>query len=291
MNRILKNIVYHAPWLLSDKSFVRHYWYLRTGRQLDLDAPRTFNEKIQWLKVYDHRTDYFLMADKYEAKKFVAQIIGEEHIIPTISVCDRVSQLDWDSLPQSFVLKCTHDSGTLVICRDKDTLDREKVQERLRKGLATKFFYKSREWCYKGIKPRIICEELMSDERQTGGLVDYKFFCFNGVPSFLYISSGLEDHSTAFISFADMDGRRLPLRRADYAEFPSELPIPPSFGQMKEIAGKLARAVNNSFVRVDLYDICGKVYFSELTFYPNGGFIPFVPREWDLEFGKLLKLF
>jgi len=290
MNWLIKNLVYHAPWLLSDKFFVEQYWFLRTGKRLNLKAPETFNEKIQWLKVYDHRTDYFDMADKVQAKIYAAQIIGEQHIIPTIAVYDKVSQLDWDILPQEFVLKCTHDSGGLVICRDKNNIDRKKVENTLRKGLHTNFYYKSREWSYKGIKPRIICEKLMSDKQQQSGLVDYKFFCFDGTPVFLYISSGLEDHSTASISFADMDGNRLPFKRSDYPEFPSDLPIPASFDTMKEIAAKLAGAINNRFVRVDLYDVDGNVYFSEFTFYPNGGFIPFIPQEWDLKIGNMLKL-
>lgn len=290
MNFILKNIYCHAPWLLSDKSFVEKYWYLRTGKKLDLSSPRTFNEKIQWLKVYDQKKEYFQMVDKYEAKKFVSKIIGEEHIIPTIAVYDNVSRINWESLPESFVIKCTHDSGGLAICRDKNNIDREQIEKKLSKCLKTNFFYRSREWCYKGIKPRIICEKLMQDNNQKNGLIDYKFFCFNGQPQFLYISSGLEDHSTAAISFADLGGKRLPFKRSDYREIDDPLPIPPSFEKMKSIAERLAQAVNNSFIRVDLYDISGCVYFSELTFYPNSGFIPFSPEEWDLKLGDLLTL-
>jgi len=290
MNRILKNIVYHAPWLLSDKKFVELSWLLKTGKELDLKHPQTLNEKLQWLKVFDHRKDYFKMADKYEAKMFVGDIIGDGHIIPTIAIYDKPSDISWEELPDSFVLKCTHDSGGLVICRDKKTLNKEETEKSLKKCLRTKFYYKSREWCYKGIKPRIICEKLMSDSNQTASLTDYKFFCFNGEPKFLYISTGLENHSTASISFADMNGNRMPFHRSDFKEIADPLPFPNHFNEMKTIAGKLARAVGNSFIRVDLYEIDNTVYFSELTFYPNGGFIPFEPKEWDSELGKMLKI-
>jgi len=290
MNHILKNIVYHAPWLLSDKKFVELFWNLKTGRELDLKNPQTFNEKMQWLKVYDHREDYFKMADKYEAKKYVGNIIGTEHIIPTIAIYDNVNQIDWVKLPDSFVLKCTHDSGGLVVCRDKSTLDIEKAEHTLKKCLRTNFYFQSREWCYKGIKPRIICEKLMSDEKQQKSLTDYKFFCFNGTPQFLYISTGLENHSTASISFADMNGNRMPFHRSDFKEIDGPLPLPEHFNKMKTIAGKLAQKINNSFIRVDLYEIGGSVYFSELTFYPNGGYIPFLPEYWDKTLGERIIL-
>jgi len=289
MNVLLKNIVYHAPWLLSDRRNVELQWKLRTGRDLDLDNPRTFNEKIQWLKVFDHRADYKILADKIEAKEFAQKVIGAEHIIPTLAVYDKVSDIDWDKLPDEFVLKCSHDSGGLVICRDKQVFDKSRAAGILSRCLKKNFYLQSREWCYKGIRPRIICETLMSDSDQRESLVDYKFFCFGGVPEFMYISQGLENHNTARISFVDMSGGRMPFRRSDYASV-GEIVLPSAFDEMKQIAAKLARAVDNRFVRVDLYQIGGKVYFSEFTFYPNGGFIPFEPSEWDLKIGGMLQL-
>lgn len=278
------------PWMLSDRRFVELVWELKYGSRLDLDNPKTFNEKIQWLKVFDRRKDYFMMADKIEAKKYVAQIIGREHIIPTIAVYDRVQDIIWEDLPQQFVVKCSHNSGGLAVCRNKELLDKKETVERLSACLKKNYFYQSGEWCYKGIKPRILCEQLMEDDSQRESLIDYKFFCFGGQPEFVYISYGLEDHSTASISFVDIDGERAPFHRADYKEVADPLPIPASFEEMKHIAARIAKAVNNAFVRVDLYEINGNIYFSELTFYPNGGYIPFVPAEWDNKLGELLQL-
>lgn len=293
MKKLLKNITYHAPWLLSDRKFIECFWELKMGRKLDLDNPRTFNEKIQWLKLNDHDDRYSGMIDKAAAKEFAARIIGSEHIIPTLGIYNDVNEVDWNTLPERFVLKCTHDSGSVVVCRDKSAFDWKSVSRQLKRKLKTNYFSRYREWGYKNIEPRLLCEEYMSDSTQSNGLVDYKFFCFNGEPEFLYISQGLEDHSTARISFADMDGNRLPVERSDYKGFEGELPLPLNFEQMKSIADKLAHAVGNRFVRVDLYEIEGQTYFSELTFYPNGGMIPFssgTDTDWDTDFGTRIEL-
>lgn len=291
MNRILKNIVYHAPWLLSDKCFLELSYELHMGYRPDLDHPTTFNEKIQWLKLHDRHEEYAKMVDKFHAKEFAASIIGKEHIIQTLGVYDSVDRIDWDALPQKFVLKCTHDSGGLLVCRDKGRLDINKAAARLNKALHTNFWYRQREWAYKGVKPRIICEELMEDERQRNGLTDYRFFCFGGEPRFMYVSDGMEDHGTARISFTYLDGKPMPFCRKDYRTHDDGcIPLPENLGQMRQIAGKLAQAVGNPFIRVDLYQINGQVYFSELTFYPNGGYIPFEPEQWDRELGKMIKL-
>jgi len=284
-----KNMIAHASFLLSDKTFAEWAWQYRTGSELDLKNPRGFNEKIQWLKVYDRRDDYKLLSDKLEAKKFAASVIGQEHIIPTLAVFDSAESIDWNVLPDSFVMKCNHDSGGMVICRDKNALDKLAAKKKLRFYLKRNYFSLGHEWCYKGIKPKILCEALMQDERQRNSLVDYKFFCFHGKPEFLYVSEGLEDHRTASISFVDLNGKRLPFRRSDYRDV-EKVTLPDKFTEMKEIAAKLAAAVNNRFVRVDLYEIGRQIYFSEFTFYPNGGFIPFEPAQWNEKIGELLHL-
>lgn len=287
MNFTKKNIIKHTPWLLSDRKFLKEIYPLRMGTPLNLDNPVTFNEKIQWLKLNERRDEYHRMVEKGMAKEFAASVIGEEYIIPTIGIYKRVKDIPWDTLPGQFVLKCTHNSGGLVICRDKATLDIEGAKEKLAKGLKQDFWFNTREWVYKGIPHRIICEKLMGE----GSLVDYKYFCFNGVARFMYISSGLEDHSTARISFTDTEGKPMPFRRKDYRTFePDLIPVPENPGKMKEIAEKLAKASKASFVRVDLYEIDGHIYFSEMTFYPNSGFIPFEPAEWDTKLGEYLTL-
>lgn len=314
MNRVLKNILFRFPFLFSDRRFLELVHPLRTSHQLCLDEPKRFNDKIQYLKLYDRKPLYTTLSDKVSAKDFAAGILGPEAIIPTLGVYDRVGDIPWESLPSSFVLKCTHDSGGLVICRDKAALthdaaldrpaasdlsaaldreasfDRDAACAKLEACLKRRFFYQSREWCYKDIKPRILCEPLMGDERQKDSLIDYKFFCFNSKPRFMYISSGLEDHSTARISFADLEGRPLPFRRSDYRPFEGELPLPQNLPALVDAASRLAAAVPAPFLRVDLYEIGGKPYFSEFTFYPNGGYLPFDPPEWDEKIGEMLNL-
>ena len=290
MNRVLKNLLFRFPFLFSDRRFLELVHPLRTSHQLCLDEPKRFNDKIQYLKLYDRKPLYTTLSDKVSAKDFAAGILGPEAIIPTLGVYDRVGDIPWESLPSSFVLKCTHDSGGLVICRDKAALDREAACAKLEACLKRRFFYQSREWCYKDIKPRILCEPLMCDERQKDSLIDYKFFCFNSKPRFMYISSGLEDHSTARISFADLEGRPLPFRRSDYRPFEGQLPLPQNLPALVDAASRLAAAVPAPFLRVDLYEIGGKPYFSEFTFYPNGGYLPFDPPEWDEKIGEMLNL-
>ena len=326
MNRVLKNLLFRFPFLFSDRRFLELVHPLRTSHQLCLDEPKRFNDKIQYLKLYDRKPLYTTLSDKVSAKDFAAGILGPEAIIPTLGVYDRVGDIPWESLPSSFVLKCTHDSGGLVICRDKAALthnaaldrpaasdlsaapdrsaaldltaapdreasfDRDAACAKLGACLKRRFFYQSREWCYKDIKPRILCEPLMGDERQKASLIDYKFFCFNSKPRFMYISSGLEDHSTARISFADLEGRPLPFRRSDYRPFEGQLPLPQNLPALVDAASRLAAAVPAPFLRVDLYEIGGKPYFSEFTFYPNGGYLPFDPPEWDEKIGEMLNL-
>ena len=290
MNRVLKNLLFRFPFLFSDRRFLELVHPLRTSHQLCLDEPKRFNDKIQYLKLYDRKPLYTTLSDKVSAKDFAAGILGPEAIIPTLGVYDRVGDIPWESLPSSFVLKCTHDSGGLVICRDKAAFDRDAACAKLEACLKRRFFYQSREWCYKDIKPRILCEPLMGDERQKDSLIDYKFFCFNSKPRFMYISSGLEDHSTARISFADLEGRPLPFRRSDYRPFEGELPLPQNLPALVDAASRLAAAVPAPFLRVDLYEIGGKPYFSEFTFYPNGGYLPFDPPEWDEKIGEMLNL-
>ncbi len=287
MNRLLKNMVYHTPRLFSDRTYLELYFELHMGYRPDLDNPVTFNEKIQWLKLHDRRAEYASMTDKCEAKKFAARVIGQEHIIPTLAVYDSADDIDWNSLPRQFVLKCTHDSGGLVLCRDKTSLDIRQARRKLSAALKNDFWYRQREWAYRNVRPRIISEPLMGGSE---GLADYKFFCFGGKPEFMYISEGMDDHGTARMSFTDMQGRKLPFSRSDYASYDGEIPIPGNLSTMTEMAGELARAVNNSFIRVDLYNVDGHIYFSELTFYPNGGLLPFRPAEWDRKLGDLIVL-
>lgn len=276
--------------LFSDKFFLKCEYKHTFGKKLNLKDPQTYNEKLQWLKLYDHRPEYTAMVDKYEAKKYVADIIGEEYIIPTLGVWDRFEDIDFKTLPDQFVLKCTHDSGGLVICKDKATLDLEKARKKIEWSLKRNFFYAHREWPYKNVKPRIIAEQYMEDNSGSSGLTDYKFFCFNNEAKMLYVSQGLEDHSTARISFYDLNGNEMPFRRSDYRPIGDNMTLPSDFEDMLKTANRLARSINSAFVRVDLYSTNNGIKFSEITFSPCAGMIPFDPPEWNETLGSWIKL-
>lgn len=273
--------------LLPDSLILKIKFRMIMGQRLHLRNPQTFNEKIQWIKLHDRNVSDTALADKYAVKDIVGPVIGWEHVIPTIGVWDSPEEMDSASLPERFVLKCTHDSGSVVICRDRKSFDMDAARKFLSKAFGRNFYRMSQEWIYKDIRPRIIAEPFLDDG--TGALTDYKFFCFDGEPRFLYVSAGLEDHSTASISFVNMDWTPAPYQRSDYRTFAQLPPKPEGFDSMVEIARKLSEG--HRFLRVDLYQVGSTVYFSELTFYPNGGFIPFANREQDLEMGRLLEIF
>ena len=255
-------------------------------KKLDLDNPKTYNEKLQWLKLYDRKPIYTIMVDKYEAKRFVADIIGEEYIIPTLGVWDDPEKIDFDKLPEKFVLKSTHDSGGIMIIDKKRGYDRSKVisffQSRLEQGT----YEKQREWPYKDVPRRIIAEQYMEDEK-TSELRDYKFFCFNGEVKALFIATDRQsDRPTAF-DFFDPDYNWINLRHG-HPNAPNKPEKPSNFELMKALAEKLSKGFCQ--LRVDLYEINGKVYFGELTFFHHGGVVPFDPEEWDYKFGEWIVL-
>ena len=275
-----------AP-ILSDRFFLKVLFRLRMGYKLNLDNPVTFNEKLQWLKLNNRKPEYTQMVDKVGAKEYVASIIGEEYIIPTIGVWDRVEDIDWETLPNQFVLKCTHDSGGIVICPDKTKLDISAAKRKLKRGLKGDFYSKNREWPYKDVKRRIIGEVYMVDESGYE-LKDYKWFCFDGVPKALFIATdrGVKGEETKF-DFFDADFNHLPFTNGHPN---SQRPIlkPQGFEKMKELAAKLSEG--QPHLRVDFYDINGKIYFGELTFYHWSGTTPFEPVKWDYKFGEWIKL-
>lgn len=276
---------------LSDEAFVKRYYKYRMGKKLNLKEPKTFNEKMQWLKLYHHKNEFINMVDKFEVKKWVASVIGEQYIIPTLGIWNNFDEIDFESLPNQFVLKCTHDSGGLVICRDKTNFDVKSAEHKIKFCLKKNFYNLSREWPYKFVVPRIIAEPFISNGIDTldniaDGLIDYKFFCFNSIPRILYVSKGLENHKTAKISFLDMNGREMPFHRSDYESFGYEINLPSNFSDMKSVAKKLASSIDSPFVRIDLYSVNEQVLFSEITFTPCGGTLPFEPAEWDEKLGN-----
>lgn len=272
---------------MPDEMYLKLIFKAKMGYKLNLKNPQTFNEKIQWLKLNDRKTEYTRMVDKYEAKKLVGNKIGNEYIIKNIGIWNSFDEIDFSKLPDKFVLKCTHDSGGLVICRNKELLDKEKVKNKLEKSLMKNYYKMGREWPYKNVKPRIIAEEYMEDKKQKT-LRDYKFYCFSGCPKYLYISEGLEDHSTAKISFYDLEFNDAPFKRNDYKTFDVRPEKPKNYEKMIELSRVLSNGF--SFLRVDFYEINDKIYFGELTFSPCSGFMPFNPKEYDKVLGSYIDL-
>ncbi len=271
----------------SDEKFLKEKFKLFFGYELDLKNPQTFNEKLQWLKLYDRKPIYTTMVDKYEVKKYVADIIGDEYIIPTLGVWDKFEDIDFDKLPNQFVLKCTHDSGGLVICSDKSNFDYHAAKKKINSSLKRNYFWQGREWPYKNVKPRVIIEKYM-EERKSQDLKDYKFFCFNGIPKMMFVASDRQNpnEETKF-DFYDMNFNHLPFTNG-HPNSSKQIAKPKSFEKMKELAAVLSQHIPH--VRVDFYEINGRVYFGEMTFSHWSGFVPFEPQEWDKKIGNLLTL-
>ena len=266
--------------------FLKKMYKIKTGQDLNLDEPTLYTEKLQWLKLYDHRPVYTTMVDKYEVKKYVADLIGEEYIIPLLGVWDNVNDIDFASLPDRFVLKTTHDSGAIVICKDKNNFDVDKAKKTLRYFLKRRYYDCNREWPYKNVKPRIIAEAYMEDSTYKE-LRDYKFFTFGGVPKVLYIAQGRGKGEPTVADFFDMDFKHLPFTiDHDMADIPPEKPQ--NFELMKELAAKLSQGTPQ--LRVDFYEVDGRVYFGEMTFFHCSGMELFHPDEWNRKFGEWVVL-
>ena len=275
-----------SQWI-PDKAYLKLKYRANFDRKLDLQNPKTFNEKLQWLKLYDRNPAYTELVDKYAVKAYVANKIGEKYIIPTLGVWERVEDIDFDALPNQFVLKCTHDSGGLVICRDKGQLDRSAAREKIEKSLCHNYYWHGREWPYKNVKPRIIAEQYMEDSA-TKELRDYKFFCFNGEMRLMFIASERHNENTETrFDFFDRNFLHLDFRNGHPNA--DVLPAKPErFEEMCVLAEKLSADI--PLLRVDFYEVNGKIYFGELTFSHWSGMMPFEPTEWDRTLGEWIKL-
>ena len=271
---------------LNDETFIKWRYFIAFGKFPNLVYPQTFNEKLQWLKLHDKHEEYSELVDKYEVKNYICNSIGKEYVIPTLGVYNSFDEIDFDVLPNQFVLKTTHDSGGVVVCPDKNKLDINKAREVLQKSLRTNYFYTGREYPYKNLKPRIIAEKYMVDESGTE-LKDYKFFCFNGEPKYMLLVSGRQAGKKRFDYF-DLNWNHLPVHDVG-CPGAERLPAKPdNFEEMIFIAKKLSKGMTH--VRVDLYNINCKIFFGELTFFDGSGLSVYDPREWDFKFGQFLKL-
>lgn len=285
--RLTKNAIsiYFWYYFIPDSIYLRHKYKKVLGTKLHLRNPQTLNEKIQWLKLHDRNPLYHKLIDKYEGKCHIASIVGEEFVFPTLGIYDKFDEINFDELPERFVLKCVHDAASTIICKDKTKFDIEKAKKVLEEKQGVDYYhYDGKQWGYKGIKPRIICEPYMEDE--TGELKDYKIFCFNGRPE--YVEVDFNRWINHKLNPYDFDWNPLNFCDTSLNDYDANIPRPQNMDQMREFAEKLSKDI--PFVRVDFYSINGHVYVGEMTFYPGGGFIQFNPREVDLKYGQMLDL-
>ncbi len=281
---ILKNIKY-LLWFLPDKFYLKLYYRLIFKRKLDLNNPITYNEKLQWLKLYDRKEEYVKLVDKYEVREYIKEKIGEEYLVPIYGVWDKFDDIDFDKLPNKFVLKCTHDSGGVVICKDKNNFDFKGAKEKIVSCLKKNYFYIGREWPYKKVKPRIIAEKYL--ESVDGDIRDYKFMCFNQKVKCSFVCSGRNDEKGLAVDFFDLNWNKMDLKRK-YRNSDTSIEKPKNYDKMIELAEILS--INIPFVRVDFYEINNRIFFGELTLYPGCGFEKFTPETWDYKFGEWLKI-
>lgn len=280
---VLDSKVFH---FLPDKQFLKIKYRLAMGEKLDINAPKTFNEKLQWIKLYDRKKIYTQMVDKHESKLYVESVIGEKYIIPTYAIFNNFDEIVIEDLPEQFVIKCTHDSGGLAICKDKNSFDFSKAKEKINKTLNKNYYWHGREWPYKNVKPRIIVEKYMIDEKLQE-LRDYKFFCFNGkvkcfkvdFDRFVGHRANYYDRNKQLMHFGE---------KVCPPQYDKEIELPDEIEKMIDLAEILAK--NTLFIRVDFYLVNGSIYFGELTLFPSSGMGPFIPNEWDNILGEWISL-
>lgn len=270
----------------NDETYLKMLFPLKVGYRLNLNNPSTYNEKLQWLKIYYKKPIMTTMVDKFAAKDFAANIIGNEYIVPSYGVWKKFEDIDFNKLPNQFVLKTTHDQGGVVIVTDKNNFNKKAAEKKLKKHLKFEHFYLTREWPYKDVKPQIMAEALLIDST-IEDLYDYKFYCFHGVPKIMYIAHGRQG-DICYLDFYDMDFNKLDISRPGYLQSNKKFSIPDNWELMKELARKLA--VGFPHLRVDFYNINGKIYLGELTFFQGGGLMKFSPQEWDYKLGDWIHL-
>ena len=287
----LLSLLIKVGFILSDRLYLECFYYLSMGKRLDLDNPRSFCEKIQWLKLYNRKPEYQRLVDKLAVKDFVADLIGEKYVVPTIAVFDKPEDIDYDKLPNQFVLKTTHGGGSngVVICRDRLRFNKQDALKKLEASLCIDIYKGYREWPYKGIEKKILAEPYLSDGKSEE-LIDYKFFCFAGKAQYCQVIANRSTEET--IDFYD--------RAWNHQEFIGLLPsaqhaskkyvIPSHYDEMLELADMLSSAIKAPFVRIDLYNVCGQIFFGEITFFPASGIGEFKPEKWNRVLGDLINI-
>ncbi len=283
--RVISFFATRFVWLIPDKTYIKVRFWVETGYKLNLNNPRSFNEKLQWLKFNDQHDEYTMMVDKYLAKDYVASIIGEKYVIPTLGVYNSIDEINWEELPQQFVLKSTGDSGGVIVCKDKSNLDIEKCKKEIVKFGKRNYFKYNKEYPYRNIRSRYLVEKYIVDESGYE-LKDYKFFCFNGEPMFVQID--FDRYSNHRRNVYDINWNLLDLQIKFPKGHDRVFPRPENYDEMVEISRKLSKGMPH--VRIDLYNANGKIYFGEITFFHGSGMEVFTPLEWDYKFGEYIKL-
>lgn len=295
MNKYLK-----APWKIfrplgdrglfnwmSDEQYLKILYLTQMGKKLNLESPKTFNEKIQWLKLYYRDSKYTDYVDKYKVRGYIEEKLGQEYLIPLLGVYEKVEDINWNELPNQFVLKCTHGSHCNIICKDKSSLDIEKAKNKLNKWMNKSWYWFGREWPYKDVERKIVCEAFMVDE-QFNDLPDYKFMCFNGEPKLILVCRNRTEESSGNYDFYDIDWNLTDIKRPKQPSSIEPIKKPEGFEMMLEFAKKLAEGF--PFSRIDFYEVNGKVYFGEITFFPASGLGEFEPEKYDEILGEWIVL-
>ncbi len=271
---------------MPDEEYLKKVYRYKMGYELNLEHPQTFSEKLQWLKLHDRKPEYTRMVDKYEMKQYIADTVGEDYVIPTLGIYDRAEEIDFSSLPDQFVLKCTHNSHSIVICKDKSKLNQNEARKKMQEGLQKNYYYRLREWCYKDVKPRIIAEKFMSNQGED--LIDFKVHAFNGTPRVILVCKDRFSKGNYTQDFFDCDWNHLPVKRPKSKNATVVMKQPKCLGKMLEISQRLSEGI--PFLRTDFYIIEKKLYIGELTFFPASGLVPFQPESFDREMGSWLRL-
>lgn len=282
----MKELAKKLSHILPDKWYLALRYRAKLGKWPNFKNPKLYTEKVQWLKLYDRKPEYTAMVDKYEVKKYIENLVGEQYVIPTYGVWDKFEDIDFEALPEQFVLKCTHNSGAIIICPDKKKLDLEYAKKLMNSCLKENYFWHSREWPYKNVRPRIIAEAYLSETKALGEpLIDYKFLCFHGEPKILFLTKEISEEPYA--DCYDMNFQKLDLRLPD----PNSDIIaskPAFFEEMKEIARKASQG--HAHLRVDFYAVDGRIYIGELTFYHCAGLLKITPEHWNRILGDWITL-
>lgn len=269
---------------IPDEPYLKMVYRIKTGKRLNLNNPKTFSEKLNWLKVNDVHPEYTKLVDKLAVRDYVNKIMGRDMFFPLYGTWEHYSDIDFDKLPDQFVLKCTHDSGSVKVVNDKSQINHKELEDFFEGRIKLNPFVLGREYPYKNVKPMIMAEKYMVPEGESD-INDYKFFCFNGKPELMFIATERSDDCK--FDFYDMDFNHLDIENIHPN---SDKPIakPECFEEMKELAVKLSQGFR--FVRLDLYEIQGQIYFGEYTFFHGGGFWPFKPDKYEAEYGDLINL-